>query len=74
MAVTSECWQRKDAVHIADLLNEVSTVEKTENVFRHYDNLIVGHFHYLADLVVLQTFVDGQMLNFGLSIGGWRNQ
>ena len=74
VAVASECRQWEDAVHIADLLNEVSTVEKAENVFCHHENLAVGHFHYLADLVVLQTFVDGQMLKFRLSIGGWRNQ
>ena len=70
MAVASECRQRKNAVHIADLLNEVSTIEKAENVFRHYKDLTVGHFHYLAYLVVLQTFVDGQVLEFSLRIGG----
>ena len=74
MAVASECRQRKDAVHIADLLNEVSTVEKAENVFCHYENLAVGHFYYLADLVVLQTVVNSEMLKFGLSIGYWCNR
>ena len=74
MAVSSECWQRKDAVHIAHLLNEVSSVEQTENVFRHYEDLTVGHFYYLADLVVLQTVVNSEMLKFGLSIGYWCNR